>query len=394
MVVRSMSPTTNPTSASGGGSPANASPSPTGGNKVGWDGESLPSPPFGTPTGSPYRPAFDPSTITARGEEREERGGGPPALALPSTPRFDAVAAENVDAGKAEGKLGSDRNFVAATASPSPPPCIGDDAAAPSEEGRTSEEDSQHTVDACGDGNVSSGESSSGSQADKGSSHEQDTFSEALLAPSSSRGAVSSHQRKPYRSVLSPALLVQPPSASTTPSVSPTHANHNRRRANTYASGISGSNVGPSGFETPVGSPWPSSARSRATALHAEAAGIGGHGLSAAAKSGVMKAVASGANPRNMRRLPSHEHGAEWRGPQGVGGGVATVGEGAALSPGSATMSLSPRAPTNCSSPRPVSPRLAGTGSPRLPYPEALEWWTELELSPTKVDMPGLQRWR
>lgn len=40
-----------------------------------------------------------------------------------------------------------------------------------------------------------------------------------------------------------------------------------------------------------------------------------------------------------------------------------------------------------------ISPRASGV-SPRATYPEGLEWWNELELSPSKVEMPGLQRWR
>ncbi|CAM9126534.1 unnamed protein product, partial [Sphacelaria rigidula] len=59
-----------------------------------------------------------------------------------------------------------------------------------------------------------------------------------------------------------------------------------------------------------------------------------------------------------------------------------------------------------CGSPRPVagrgfpssSPRARVGSSPRAAvgagYPDGMDWWNELELSPSRVEMPGLQRWR
>lgn len=394
MVALSMSPTTKPTSASGGGSPANASPSPTGGTKVGWDRESLPSPAFGTPTGSPYRPAFDASEATADDIEPEQRGGVPPVLALPSTPRLNNVTEEG-NIGNPAGKLGNDKgtDFAGSKAPASTQPCDENRTATPSEEDGSTEEDGN--TDACAHDDSTSGESTSStsSAAEENGTREQDRCSTAVVvAPSSTRRTVSSHARNHHRSMISPPM--QPPSACTTPSMSPSSNNHPRRRVCTGIAGGPGS-TGPGGFETPVGSPWPATSTGRV----APPSSVGGSGsvnggasaLSAIAAAAVIKTVASNATGRNMQH-PAHEYGREWKGPHGAGVGV--TGEGAVLSPVSATMSMSPRAATSCSSPRALSPRLTGTGSPRAPYPEGLEWWTELELSPTKVDMPGLQRWR
>lgn len=121
--------------------------SPNAPGKLGWDNESLSSPPYGTPTGSPYRAPSEPPKISNVEISGPEGGGGPPTVTataaitlatvpLSTTPRLLAKAVEAVggtlhdglptvvvlDDDHQHGGYSVGNNCAAATASPSPPP--------------------------------------------------------------------------------------------------------------------------------------------------------------------------------------------------------------------------------------------------------------------------------
>lgn len=409
MVALSMSPS-NSTPPGVGSSPADASPSPTDGNKAGWDTESLPSPTCAMPPG---RPLFEPPAVAAGDPAAVEPVGDPPALALSPAPQMESVNGETNVHHTVTGKVrkeGSNR-FAATAASPSLSPRPEEDTAAPSDEGRTTEDES-HGGDACGDenynamsgGSTSSSSSLGSSRLEDGSSHGREASEAAQVTSSSARVPPSSNTRQQHnRSVMSPPLPMQPPSACTTPSMSPSSINHHRRRAGTGTGGGHGVTGGVMGeFEAPIGSPWPGSSVDRGVSSSVSRRNdltlpeATGPSYPASTTAAVIKTVAHGAGSRHVPQHAGHEYGRDWRGSlHGTGmAGFSSVGDVLPLSPVSAATSVSPRAATNCSSPRAVSPRLGGGTSPRVLYPEGLEWWTELELSPSKVDMPGLQRWR